>query len=648
MNVLGKVVGGIGPGEVKTECKYPLAERPRPARITLYDSRAHGSGACLRIFRRLGEVIKFAYDVVENCPCTDELGCKDCVVMDMTGDQERSRLAVALGEQMSAIDRFESLVGGIMRNCTPDAIRDAKDWVLERCKTGEHFDALLDFLQVTQEGGGRFESKLFIVYLVNDVLAHSDRRKIPVAKAAILKRAPLLLRTAMFATSEPDKKAKVTKLLDIWESKHYFSESDIRSLRDALTGRDDCPGASIGLVDPRPQVLEAFEQYLPAQAHALPPVVVRSTETKTLLGPSETSLSAPGSKSSLNSLSDATKSTSRTSEQSKLPPADRPAHHLPAGLMVALCSPSRQPYTPLSVPMLRLVAVKGAMDRSKGPADEAAAQEALRKEEEVKTAVEEMYAGLVLQKGAVTKVRADGTGVGLDQMMDGGRKDNNDQTVPKFDGEGWEVGYLDFWYERVRAAREAGLVGTSGAVRGGTGTSGTTTFVPGGGLSGPLNTDDDDDKPYLSEDEVEQRRKGGADGMTVEARDEELTQDPGLVPDLRLPIRGAKEAVGGEPQRKPLDQDLARRRGRRNALGDGRLLVRHPGHAHGRGLTPFHHLGGLRNLPKNQADHRDVVLGHLIQRAGDRGPGQNHPQWIHESGEGARVAAMTGQQAKEV
>ncbi|KXS20937.1 P-loop containing nucleoside triphosphate hydrolase protein [Gonapodya prolifera JEL478] len=90
MNVVRGEDGGVAHGEVRTECKYPLAERPRPARVTLYDTRPSGSGACRRLFLRLGDLIKQAYEIVEACPCTEEKGCKDCCMLSSCSEENKA------------------------------------------------------------------------------------------------------------------------------------------------------------------------------------------------------------------------------------------------------------------------------------------------------------------------------------------------------------------------------------------------------------------------------------------------------------------------------------------------------------------------------------------------------------------------------
>ena len=65
--------------DIRTECKYPFATRPRPARVTLYDGHSNGAGVTLRAFRSLGDLLRFAWEVVETCACEEVDGCVHCV-----------------------------------------------------------------------------------------------------------------------------------------------------------------------------------------------------------------------------------------------------------------------------------------------------------------------------------------------------------------------------------------------------------------------------------------------------------------------------------------------------------------------------------------------------------------------------------------
>ncbi|KAM3578449.1 ATP-dependent 3'-5' DNA helicase [Umbelopsis sp. WA50703] len=70
-------------GDVRTECKSPLAKRQRPARISLYEPEACGTtGRAYPVFERL---LHAAYETIITCQC--EEGCPQCVHYPQCSEQ---------------------------------------------------------------------------------------------------------------------------------------------------------------------------------------------------------------------------------------------------------------------------------------------------------------------------------------------------------------------------------------------------------------------------------------------------------------------------------------------------------------------------------------------------------------------------------
>ncbi|KAI7901494.1 P-loop containing nucleoside triphosphate hydrolase protein [Cokeromyces recurvatus] len=61
--------------DVRTECKNPHATRPRPARITLYETQP--MGIIRQAYRLFDDLLKLSIKQIENCPC--EFGCPSCI-----------------------------------------------------------------------------------------------------------------------------------------------------------------------------------------------------------------------------------------------------------------------------------------------------------------------------------------------------------------------------------------------------------------------------------------------------------------------------------------------------------------------------------------------------------------------------------------
>ncbi|OZJ06860.1 hypothetical protein BZG36_00217 [Bifiguratus adelaidae] len=62
-------------GDLRTECKSPLATRPRPARISLYEPNP--CGITVKTFQFFPDLLTKALETIQACPCKD--GCPECV-----------------------------------------------------------------------------------------------------------------------------------------------------------------------------------------------------------------------------------------------------------------------------------------------------------------------------------------------------------------------------------------------------------------------------------------------------------------------------------------------------------------------------------------------------------------------------------------
>ena len=68
-----------------------------------------------------------------------------------------------------------------------------------------------------------FQQKLHIVYLTNDLLHHSRKKDLPQIKDAIEIYAPPII-AMTFHDATPEQKAKLNKVLDIWNTQNFFEE----------------------------------------------------------------------------------------------------------------------------------------------------------------------------------------------------------------------------------------------------------------------------------------------------------------------------------------------------------------------------------------------------------------------------------------
>ena len=66
--------------DVGTECPSTFQVRARPLRLVVFDAHPGGIGVSERVFRKVGELVKCALNLVESCTCDRIVGCPSCVL----------------------------------------------------------------------------------------------------------------------------------------------------------------------------------------------------------------------------------------------------------------------------------------------------------------------------------------------------------------------------------------------------------------------------------------------------------------------------------------------------------------------------------------------------------------------------------------
>lgn len=154
-----------------------------------------------------------------------------------------------------------SRLSSILDNLKPtqDSIKEAKDWIMARGKLAHDVVAFLRSRMAGSEMGGGFEHRLFILYLVNDVLLHSSRAKLegqvrcsllllslycalshreqpdfytPAFQSAV---GDICHATYSIAPADPERQ-KVVDLLGIWSAKSFYPPEFLETVRLKLTG----------------------------------------------------------------------------------------------------------------------------------------------------------------------------------------------------------------------------------------------------------------------------------------------------------------------------------------------------------------------------------------------------------------------------
>ncbi|XP_034972880.2 calcium homeostasis endoplasmic reticulum protein [Zootoca vivipara] len=159
-------------------------------------------------------------------------------------EQITSAIALAVEQQMQKVleetqldmNEFDNLLQPIIDTCTKDAISAGKNWMFSNAKSPQHCELMAGHLRnrITAEGA-HFELRLHLIYLINDVLHHCQRKQQRDLLAALQKVVVPIYCTSFLAVEE-DKQQKIARLLQLWEKNGYFDEAIIQQLQSPALG----------------------------------------------------------------------------------------------------------------------------------------------------------------------------------------------------------------------------------------------------------------------------------------------------------------------------------------------------------------------------------------------------------------------------
>ncbi|KAK9766960.1 hypothetical protein K7432_003554 [Basidiobolus ranarum] len=156
----------------------------------------------------------------------------DSFTSEPLGDYHRD-LAQSLG--MDKAKKISTLLEAIIKDCSQINIQHGRAWIFDNCSSPSHIYCLAQCLLRMSLSHDSFESRLHILYLVNDMLFHSIRRRKIWIKDALYPHLIHILRAAYYVPKVTDQqKEKVMKVVAIWEDKSYFEHSVIGTLRSGL------------------------------------------------------------------------------------------------------------------------------------------------------------------------------------------------------------------------------------------------------------------------------------------------------------------------------------------------------------------------------------------------------------------------------
>uniref|UniRef100_UPI00358F7615 calcium homeostasis endoplasmic reticulum protein n=1 Tax=Myxine glutinosa TaxID=7769 RepID=UPI00358F7615 len=148
---------------------------------------------------------------------------------------QEQRLQDHASEVQVDLEEFDTVLQPIIDSCTKDAISNGKTWIFSKAKSQEQCTLLADYLKWRiMKPGENFKLHLHLIYLINDVLHHCQRKQAQDLQCSLEKVVVPIFCTA-FLGAEEEKQQKLNKLLALWEKNNYFEERIIAQLKDPST-----------------------------------------------------------------------------------------------------------------------------------------------------------------------------------------------------------------------------------------------------------------------------------------------------------------------------------------------------------------------------------------------------------------------------
>ena len=127
---------------------------------------------------------------------------------------------------------YDSVLEPIIETCTKDSISSGKSWIFQNSNSKECNKLLANYLnfKVTVVNTD-FNTKLHLIYLVNDVLHHCVRKNNHELKQAF-QRAALSMYCAAASCATDEQRPKLEKLVTLWETKsRFFDDNTLEQMR---------------------------------------------------------------------------------------------------------------------------------------------------------------------------------------------------------------------------------------------------------------------------------------------------------------------------------------------------------------------------------------------------------------------------------
>ncbi|KAI8834234.1 hypothetical protein BJ741DRAFT_709848 [Chytriomyces cf. hyalinus JEL632] len=118
------------------------------------------------------------------------------------------------------------LLQKLVTECSKSNIQNARSWIFKNCVAQESVDSLMSILATTMGASAKFQERLHVLYLINDLLFNEIQKGIALVTPHISSNLAKFLSAAISAPDiDEAKREKVSKILSIWSSKDVFPAS---------------------------------------------------------------------------------------------------------------------------------------------------------------------------------------------------------------------------------------------------------------------------------------------------------------------------------------------------------------------------------------------------------------------------------------
>ncbi|KAG1142944.1 hypothetical protein G6F37_008863 [Rhizopus arrhizus] len=180
--------------------------------------------------------------------------------------QKLCQVMISEGLSRQRIEDFRVILHMIMLECSRANIETGKTWVFEHVHSATQTFAFMEyFLSLAKSRSGK-EERLYLIYLVNDLLYHAARKQMTWMRDAMLPLLVPLLKLAYEAAETDDQRAKVIKCITFWGDRDIFDHETLIQMKQSVTGPTLFPPLSIPQAPYTPP-----SQPLPIKIQMIPP-----------------------------------------------------------------------------------------------------------------------------------------------------------------------------------------------------------------------------------------------------------------------------------------------------------------------------------------------------------------------------------------